>query len=452
MASGNGRRIFAFILGLILLFCVVSVFSAETPGDVDPVIYIPVIKRDRPYLSWVETIGGSKGGGFGAVAETMGGNFLLAGWAENEQTGWLGLLSPAGELSWQNLYSGTAFVDMKAVGEDGFIAVTSREEEDGWRRVGALVRLGPDGAVRWVRYLEDETFLTPYAVAILPGGGFVVQGHRWYHPFVWGFDVHGNVAWQRSTGFVAAYRGLKVTADGAIFVYGNTFDEDPFIMKLNADGTIAWQKEYAWDSPLGSPINDIVSTTDGGYVVAGEVGILKLAGSGDPAWVRSYSWIYNVIGFSSMVEIEGGHLIVAGGYYDSSYEGAVGAIMELEADGDVVWSNSYGVLGSRSELFLLIESRKGGYVATGSLGEDGSWILRLDETGSAGPDCDLIKPIEVSVSAQQEIVIDSSAWEMAMTDYPTYLGTPTVSPANLVVARLCPAPANGASGIDGCEG
>jgi hypothetical protein len=95
-------------------------------------------------------------------------------------------------------------------------------------------------------------------------------------------------------GYDAAY-SIQQTTDGGYIVagvtglFGDNYNSDVYILKLNSDGSLAWQKKY-----VGS--NDdyaysIQQTTDGGYIVAGstnsfgagwgDVYILKLDSNGE---------------------------------------------------------------------------------------------------------------------------------------------------------------------------
>jgi hypothetical protein len=100
----------------------------------------------------------------------------------------------------------------------------------------------------------------------------------------------GTVAWRRTYGGALEdswARAIQPTADGGYIVAGERFSfaagstMDAWVLKLNSDGAIAWQKTYGglgWDSA-----NSIQATADGGYVVAGSTESFG-AGSGD-GWV-----------------------------------------------------------------------------------------------------------------------------------------------------------------------
>lgn len=447
---GRTRLFICFlILCLFVLLLSISAMAATgTVDNVDPVAYLPAIAKDySPYLRWAVAISRTTEIDLAAVAETGSGDLAVAGWAGDETRGWLGLFKPNGALAWQKFYEGAAFVDMQPVENDGVIAVGSLDTTEGWRTVGTVLRLHQDGTIRWVRYLEDETYLKPYAVGVWAEDNFVILGHRWNLPFVWMFDDDGLVEWQVSTGFVGSYEGLKTTAanDDSIFVFGRAFDQGGFLLKLHPyTGAIIWQKRYQvrfyweeWDCPI---IEDITFTSDGGYAAVcscedRDPALLKLTNSGDVAWMKTY----NIPGgeFKSVLERDGGHIIVAG--EQSLNEASAGFIMQLEPDGDVVWAKTYSMEGDGT-IEALVASAAGGYVAIGSTGDQSGWLIRPDKSGLLAPSCDLQAPAAITATLQSDVQADTLDWTMAATSYESYLGTPDISPGDLVSTRLCPAP------------
>ena len=72
------------------------------------------------------------------------------------------------------------------------------------------------------------------------------------------------------TGYEYAY-SIQQTADGGYIVAGYTSssgagDTDAWVLKLNSDGTVAWQKTYGGTGDIAYSIQQ---TADGGYIVAG---------------------------------------------------------------------------------------------------------------------------------------------------------------------------------------
>jgi hypothetical protein len=114
----------------------------------------------------------------------------------------------------------------------------------------------------------------------------------------WSRSYGGDSGDHKSADF---FNSVDQTTDGGFIVAGDTtsFGEggfDAWVMKLNASGNVEWQKTY------GSTDDDwwpsIQQTTDGGYIVAGDtcpIGggdsdawILKLDASGSVEWQKFY--------------------------------------------------------------------------------------------------------------------------------------------------------------------
>src|SRR5262249_9932328 len=116
---------------------------------------------------------------------------------------------------------------------------------------------------------------------------------------------------------------------------------DIWILKLDADGSIQWQKTYGGAASEGS--STIQRTSDGGYIVAGSTS--SFGAGGDDAW-----------------------------------------LLKLDATGTVTWQKTYG--GPGDESFSYIEqTNDGGYIASGyttSFGLTGLdlWVLKLDASGN----------------------------------------------------------------------
>ncbi len=108
-----------------------------------------------------------------------------------------------------------------------------------------------------------------------------------------GFSAYSNIA-QSLIAWVNTYGGastdiaqfIQQTADGGYIVagYTNSFGAggyNAWVLKLNSDGTIAWQKTYGGAGT--DYAYSIQQTTDGGYIVAGYTDSF---GAGDTdAWV-----------------------------------------------------------------------------------------------------------------------------------------------------------------------
>ncbi len=238
-------------------------------------------------------------------------------------------------------------------------------------------------------------------------GGYIVAGYTYSFGagksdiWVLKLDSGGNVQWQKTYGGSGheQARSIQQTGDGGYIVAGYTVDsfgsvdDNIWVLKLNANGNIQWQKTYR--GPGWEAANSIQQTTDRGYIVAGytnsfnaefnDCWVLKLDSGGNVQWQK----IYGGSGYdqaNSIQQTTDGGYIVAGrtqslGVGDDDFW-----VLKLDSGGNVQWQKTYG--GSRwEEAYSIQETTDGGYVVAGytnsfGAGSSDSWVLKLDSDGN----------------------------------------------------------------------
>lgn len=216
-------------------------------------------------------------------------------------------------------------------------------------------------------------------------------------------------------GYIVA--GTSRSADGD--VTSNHGENDLWIVKLDDEGSIQWQKSLGGpgsDSPA-----DIKETFDGGYIIAG----LTTANGGDVSGYHNSGW--SVPGFydgwvvkidsvgnidwqiclggtgasemsTSVLQLADSGYIVAGKVNSSDgnvtclgHGNGDGWIVKLNTNGEIIWQECYG--GSGDESFMTIqETFAGGFIlaanstsvdgdVTGNHGNTDYWIVKLDTLG-----------------------------------------------------------------------
>jgi hypothetical protein len=223
-------------------------------------------------------------------------------------------------------------------------------------------------------------------------------------------NADGSVAWQKSYGGKGAETATSIleTSDGGYIVAGSVGTEstgplgagwnDICILKLNRDGTIAWQKAYG--GPGDDSAQSIQQTAEGGYIVAatmdkyganhGEFCMLKLASDGSLSWKKCFGTAYAEYGVAVRQVPDGGY--VALGYGEVRY-GDLGAgprgywVLRLRSDGIPVWQRIYGYPLGETTPKDIIATSDGGYLVVGGFvwhlwEPNGNWILKLTADGS----------------------------------------------------------------------
>ncbi len=190
------------------------------------------------------------------------------------------------------------------------------------------------------------------------------------------------------SGMYASY--IQETSDGGFILSGTVegpTTSDAVILKLNNDGTIAWQKVYGspgyeWIQPPAS----VKETRDGGFIVAGgtsafgagyqDVWLLKLTMDGSISWQKTYGDVFTEHAFSIHETSDGGFIV--GGIYASNAMW----LFKLNGDGTVVWQRRYG--GSLyDEAHFVRETSDGGFIVGGYTNTYGNrpWILKFNSIG-----------------------------------------------------------------------
>ncbi|QSB26135.1 T9SS type A sorting domain-containing protein [Flavobacterium sp. CLA17] len=229
-----------------------------------------------------------------------------------------------------------------------------------------------------------------------------------------------SIQWQKPLGGPQFEEGrcIQQTNDGGYIVAGYSHssignrNEEAYIVKLNASGTIEWEKKY------GGTGNDfarsIQQTADGGYMIAGsttsndgdvsgnhggaDYWIVKLDAAGTIAWQKTYGGTSYDKAESIRQTSDGGYIMVGYAYSNNGdVSGNHGEadiwIVKIDATGTIVWQKSLG--GTRDDFAeKIIQTADGGYIMAGgttsnngdvsgnhSLGLD-FWIVKLDGTGT----------------------------------------------------------------------
>ena len=278
-------------------------------------------------------------------------------------------------------------------------------------------------SLEWERTIGGPYNELSNAVEQTNDGGYVVAGWIGTGYYIQKLGAAGNLEWASlygGSGFESA-ESIEQTTDGGYIVCGisgsndgsvggNNGGWDYWILKLGVNGNLIWEKNFG-----GSGFDSAYSvkqTTDGGYIVVGhsdssdgdissnngldDIWLIKLDGSGNLEWEKSYGGSATEIAQSVQQTSDGGY-VVSG--WTESIDGDVtknngGAdywIIKLDSTGNLQWEKSYG--GSDNERSTAVQQTlDGGYIATGlsysndgdvggNNGSDDFWVVKLDAAG-----------------------------------------------------------------------
>ena len=194
-------------------------------------------------------------------------------------------------------------------------------------------------------------------------------------------DVTSADQWAKTYGNVGESswaNSIRQTSDGGYIVAGFT-SANFWILKLNGSGDVQWQKTYGGTNSDWA--YSIQQTSDGGYILAGmtdsfgaghyDAWVLKLDGNGNVQWEKTYGGTNDDYAYSIQQTSDGGYIVVGGA-------GSVGAwVLKLDGNGNVVWQKSY-----EGYIFISVKRTSGGGYIVAGADFHGLWILRLDTSGN----------------------------------------------------------------------
>ncbi|MBW8051179.1 MAG: T9SS type B sorting domain-containing protein [Cytophagales bacterium] len=237
--------------------------------------------------------------------------------------------------------------------------------------------------------------------------GYIITGYTnsfgagEYDVYLIKTDSNGNTQWTKTYGGAVYDAGSSViqTTDGSYIITGVTESfgaggADLYFIKADANGNTMWAKTFGGSAADHG--NSIQQTNDNGYIIAGktesfgaggaDVYLIRTNADGDTLWTRSFG---GSTGDEEGYEV---HQTGDGGYIISGYTSSFGAgnddIYLIKADpvGNLSWSKTYG--GAEFEYGLsVVQNNSGGYVVTGNFNSFGAttvdvYLLRTDPAGN----------------------------------------------------------------------
>ncbi|MDG4716163.1 hypothetical protein [Winogradskyella marincola] len=303
------------------------------------------------------------------------------------------------------------------------------------------------------------------SVTAATDGGYIVLGHTQsndnditdkqddsFDYWILKFDANDQLQWQKTYGGSLDDRGNDIieTSDGGYAILGYSFSnnddasnnaglQDYWIVKLNASGSILWEKSFGYQG-ADSGIS-LIETNDQGFLITGILDVtasggegntqrtanrhaggdywaLKLDISGNLEWSRYYGGNFTDTPYG-VVQTEDNGFIIAGSSdsEDTDISGNIGTydfwVIKISSSGDLVWEKSFG--GSQiDEARAIIKSGDGNYIIAGDTrsndndvsqnkGAADLWLIKISPTGNliwektiGGSNFDVARAIENS--------------------------------------------------------
>jgi hypothetical protein len=282
--------------------------------------------------------------------------------------------------------------------------------------------------IEWQKNYGGSDYDNSFSIIQTNDGGYAITGYILSHDgdvsgqnndqqHIWvvKLNAQGVIEWEKGfggTGYDRAY-SIQQTSDNGFIVGGLTASddgditeyfgyEDIWVLKLDSSGNLEWQKSYGDDD--NEQIWEILQTTDGGYVMAGNSWINtshsdfivnKIYPNGDLEWQQIFGYNNDSEDYArSIKQTTDGGYIVAGRttVLENQLNTSDYWVVKLNAQGVIEWDSRLG--GSNiDEAWEVLQTTDGGYVVTGySYSNDGDvtgnhgmedvWVVKLSASGS----------------------------------------------------------------------
>ncbi len=428
-------------------------------------------------ILWIKNIGGIESPeGFKSVVETPDGGYIAVGKAGSRDgmyegknigryDGTIVKLDSNGNVEWIKNIGGTKndYLEKITQTSDGnYVAVGTSNSNDVQLKDkhygstsyqdGVVVKFDIQGNVLWEKNIGGSYDDILSSVDKTSDGGCIIAGHsksldydftgkhngtaQNYDGVVIKLDASGNTEWIKNVGgksddhinsikfienqgYIMAGNSLSNDGDLQSKNYGNV---DAIICKMSMDGNIEWIKNIGGSS--SEDFEEIISTSDGGYAVAGTTSskdhdfinfpnwrtdgvIIKLSSDASIQWTKNYKG--NSEDYINCLDQTKDGGFIAGGYVNSNTDDFAGNkggsdIILSKLHGDIEeqppvdpenykWLKLYGG-NNLDRIYQIKETKDGNYIAVGeSSSADGdlqghnmgSWdaiIMKVDKLGN----------------------------------------------------------------------
>ncbi|SDZ78593.1 hypothetical protein [Bizionia paragorgiae] len=242
------------------------------------------------------------------------------------------------------------------------------------------------------------------------------------------FNAQSALEWQKTYGGSLVDKGFDLiqTLDGGYALLGSSFSndqdvsvnngaEDFWLVKLDASGSISWEKSYGY-SGVDTGLS-VIQTNDGGYFITGVLDVtasgglgntkgiqhaggdywgLKLNASGGIEWSKYYGGFFTDTPYGVVQADDNGYIIVGSSdSVDTDISGNIGDydfwVVKISETGTLEWEKSYG--GTEiDEARAIVKSADGNYVIAGDTrsfntnvahnnGLADMWIIKITPNG-----------------------------------------------------------------------
>jgi protein involved in ribonucleotide reduction len=239
---------------------------------------------------WEKTYGGAGWDQGNSVQVTSGGGYIIAGHTNSFGAGvndfYLVKVDRSGNKMWAKTYGGSGSDQGNSVqvtSDGGYIISGMSTSFGNGSGDVYLVKVDRSGNKVWEKTYGGTQWDNSWNVQVTKDGGYIIAGvtesfgDQYGDVYLVKTDSSGNKIWEKTYGGTGMDWGysVHVTSDGGYIITGTisapgNVDTDVYLVKIDGSGNKLWEKTYGgagWDQG-----NSVQVTSDGGYIVTGFTG------------------------------------------------------------------------------------------------------------------------------------------------------------------------------------
>ena len=376
--------------------------------------------------TFLKTLGGVRSDEMHDMIRSHDGGFIMAGNTESYGQGNFGVTDDYvvktdsdGNVLWSKTLGLQSYDDIfwiEPVNDSGYVICGVASDND--TSIGILLaKISESGNILWQKVLEQDHAGIGYCIRQTSDGGFIVAAEILQLDnldfLLIKTDENGDVQWSKQVGSpepdIPNY--IMQTADGGYLACGvsrqNSATIPPYIVKTDSLGNVQWQKTYN-TSPVfsRSTVRNVISTADGGYLLAGgntnnqlfsDIILLKIDSAGVPQWVKSFGGNAADEFCGSIIQNGNGNFVVCGTSASSETDNFDALVMLIDSEGNLIHSALFGTTSADDEFVSVLPLDDGGYMLGGNTSSFSQFhfsdfmIMRIDKNFN-GPQCDTLTP------------------------------------------------------------
>lgn len=273
-----------------------------------------------------------------------------------------------------------------------------------------LIKTDRYGNLQWQKNYGIPGHQYGYCVRETPDGGFIMIGmvvisdvEDNTDALIIKVDRSGTIQWQRTVGGTEIDYGYSIALSqdngyvgtGFISINPNSpsYERKLLLFKLDANGTILWQKTYG--SGRYSSGYSIERTSDNGFIVAGTISsssqgsqdmgdqmyLLKVTASGSFQFQKTFGGPFYDEAYSVKQTRNGGYIMAGKFNLSSAYPPLQEAyLIRTDSRGNVLWRKGY-FPSQNATANSICETSDGGFTFTGSLYMKGA-LVKVGSNGN----------------------------------------------------------------------